>query len=156
MRKLLISAVLVLFGATGADAQDARTWIFDDSSDAVMLQFGTPDSDDLVIALSCEPQTKRMRIFEYAASKTLMPGRTIPLKLANGTVRVEYAGQCVASEMDGAANLEVSTPVDPKLFGMLKAGPTLTVDVAGNQLTIPLKGAAPQLAAFEKACLPRR
>ena len=48
-----------------------------------------------------------------------------------------------------------SAAVDPKLIALLKAGTTLTVDIAGKPTAIPLKDAAPHVADFEKACLRR-
>jgi hypothetical protein len=38
----------------------------------------------------------------------------------------------------------------------LKSAPSFILDVAGKQETIPLTGAAPHVAAFEKACLAKK
>jgi hypothetical protein len=84
-----------------------------------------------------------------------MPGRPARLKLGNGTAVLDYAGQTLANEMDGTVNIEVTVALDPKLIALLKAGPTLTVDIAGKPTAIPLKDAAPHVAEFEKACLRR-
>ncbi len=45
---------------------------------------------------------------------------------------------------------------NPRVFALLKAGPSLTIEVPGATETIPLAGAAPHVAAFERLCLGRR
>jgi len=156
MRRHLIVGLLAMAGFAPAAAQGARTWLFDDSSDVVTLQYGTPESDDVVIAMSCEANARTVRINEFVNSSSLTPGRTARLKLSSGPTSLEYNGQALANEMDGGVNLEVVTPADAKLFALLKAGPSLTIDVAGKQATVPLKAAAPHLPALEKACLTKR
>lgn len=156
MRKTLIGCSLAAVLAAPAGAQDARTWLFTFDSDTAVLQYGTPESDDAVLVIACDPGKKTMYITEFVGSNNLSPGRTAHLKLASGTGSVDYAGQAVANEMDGTVNIEVSTTADPKLIALLKTGTALTIDVAGNQRTIPLKGAAPHVAEFEKACLGKR
>jgi hypothetical protein len=153
---VLIVVLLAMAGLGPAAAQGPRTWLFDDSSDLVTLQYGTPESDDVVIAMSCEANTRTIRINEFASSSSLTPGRTAKLKLTNGSASLEYSGQALANEMDGGVNLEVVVPADAKLFALLKGGPSLTIDVAGTQGTVPMKAAAPYIPALEKACLSKR
>jgi hypothetical protein len=152
----LIAGALFLALAAGTQAQDARSWTFNFDSDAAVLQFGTPDSDDAVLVISCEPGKRSMRIAEYIGSDDLVPGRTAHLKLAGGTVTLDYAGQTVSNEMDGTVNIEVTIAPDPKLIALLKTGAALTLDIAGKQASIPLKDAAKPAAEFEKACFARR
>ena len=129
--------------------------MFNFDSDTAVLQYGTPESDDAVLVITCDPGKRSMRINEFIGSANLVPGRAAHLKLGNGTAVVDYAGQTVANEMDGTVNVEVSVAVDAKLIALLKTGPSLTVDIAGKQTAIPLKDAAPHVAEFEKACLRR-
>ena len=152
----LFVGALLLGLAAGVQAQDARTWMFNFDSDAAVLQYATPDSDDAVLVISCEPGKRSMRIAEYIGSDSLVPGRTAHLKLASGTVTLDYAGQTVSNEMDGTVNIEVTIAPDPKLIAMLKTGTALTLDVAGRQASIPLKDAVKPAAEFEKACFVRR
>jgi hypothetical protein len=154
MNRMAVIAVLALILAPAA-AQEARTWMFNFDSDTAVLLYGTPESDDAVLVIACEPGKKTMRINEFIGSANLVPGRSARLKLGNGTASLDYAGQTVANEMDGTVNVEVSAPVDPKLIALLKSGVMLTVDIAGKQTAIPLKDAAPHVAEFEKACLRR-
>lgn len=155
MRRIAVISSLALVLAAPAGAQEARTWMFNFDSDTAVLQYGTPESDDAVLVIACEPGKKSMRINEFIGSAGLVPGRTAHLKLSNGTAALDYAGQTVANEMDGTVNIEVSVAADPKLIALLKSGSSLTVDIAGKPTAIPLKDAAPHVAEFEKACLRR-
>jgi len=155
MKRTAVISSLALVLAAPAGTQEARTWMFNFDSDTAVLQYGTPDSDDAVLVIACEPGKKSMRINEFIGSAGLVPGRTAHLKLSNGTAVLDYAGQTVANEMDGTVNIEVSVAADPKLIALLKAGSSLTVDIAGKPTAIPLKDAAPHVAEFEKACLQR-
>jgi len=155
MNRTAVIGALVLALAAPAGAQEARSWMFNFDSDTAVLQYGTPESDDAVLVIACDPGKRSMRINEFIGSAGLVPGHAARLKLGNGTTVVDYAGQTIANEMDGTVNVEVSVAVDPKLIALLKTGASLTVDIAGKQTAIPLKDAAPHVAEFEKACLRR-
>jgi hypothetical protein len=155
MKRTAVISSLALVLALPVAAQEARTWMFNFDSDTAVLLYGTPDSDDAVLVITCEPANKSMHINEFIGSAGLVPGRTAHLKLSNGTAVLDYAGQTVANEMDGTVNIEVSVTPDPKLIALLKAGSALTIDIAGKPTAIPLKDAGPQVAEFEKACLRR-
>lgn len=151
-----ISCVLAALFAASAVAQDARTWIFDDNPEMPVLMFGAPDSDDLVLTLSCDPKQKRMMIVESVASKKMSPGGTASFKLTAGTASLDLTGDAVANESDGTVSIEVHGPPNPRLFALLKAGPSLVIEVPGAKETIPLAAAAPHVPGFEKLCFGRR
>ena len=155
MRRVWIACVAALLAAPAA-AQDPRTWVFDDNPEAPALGFGAPESDDILIAFSCEPDAKRMSIVESLASKKLNPGTSVTFKLTAGSASLDLTGDAIANETDGTVSIEVSSPPNPRVFALLKAGPSLTIEVPGAKETIPLAGAAPHVAAFEKLCFGRR
>jgi hypothetical protein len=150
------TALVVLALAAPASAQDPRTWIFDDNPEAPALEFGAPESDDIVMAFSCEPVAKRMSIVELVASKKLNPGASVTFKLSAGTASLDLTGDAIANETDGTVSIEVNGAPNPRVFALLKAGPSLVIEVPGARETIPLSGAAPHVAAFEKLCFGRR
>jgi len=152
----LVTIALVLAFAAPATAQEARVWNFDDNPEGPTLGFGAPDSDDVVIAFSCEPSARRMTIVEAVASTKLNPGNSVTMKLSAGSASLDLTGDAIASETDGTVNIEVSGPPNSRVFALLKAGPTLTIEVPGARETIPLAGAAPHVAAFERMCLGRK
>src|SRR5437879_10640070 len=84
MWRFWIVCVLAVL-ASPASAEQARTWILDDNPEAPSLGFGAPDSDDLVIAISCEPAAKRMTVVESIAAPKLNPGGIASFKLTAGT-----------------------------------------------------------------------
>ena len=155
MRRLA-TALLVLVLAGPAAAQDARTWTFDDNPEAPALEFGAPESDDAVIAFSCDPAAKRMSVVESVAAKKLNPGTSVSVKLSAGSASLELTGDAIANETDGTVSVEVNGAPNPRLFALLGAGPSLTIELPGAKEMIPLAAAAPHVAAFERLCLGQR
>ena len=154
LHRLIILTALAL--AAPAFAQDSRVWNFDDNPEAPALGFGAPDSDDILIGFSCEPSTKQMTIVESIASTKVNPGAGVPLKLSAGTTSLALNGNAIANETDGTVSIEVTGAVNPRVFALLKGGPSLTIEVPGATETIPLAGAMPHVAAFEKMCLGKK
>jgi hypothetical protein len=152
MHRYAIGGVLALVLAAPAAAQVARTWIFDDNPEMPVLMFGAPDSDDLLLTLSCDPNQKRMTIVESVVSKKMNPGGTATFKLTAGTASLDLTGDAVANESDGTVSIEVTGPPNPRVFALLKGGPSLTIEVPGAKETIPLAAAAPHVPNFEKLC----
>lgn len=150
----MVCVFAVLAGST--NAEPARTWIFDDNPEAPSLGFGQPDSDDLVIAISCEPGAKRMTIVESIVAPKLNPGGTATFKLSAGTQSLDLSGDATANESDGAVSIEVNGAPNPRVFALLKAGPSLTIEVAGAKETIPLAAAAANVPVLEKLCFGRK
>ena len=155
MRRFWIIWVLAVL-TSPASAEQARTWILDDNPEAPSLGFGAPDSDDLVIAISCEPIAKRMTVVESIAAPKLIPGGTASFKLSAGTQSLDLSGDATANESDGAVSIEVNGAPNPRLFALLKAGPSLTIEVAGTKETVPLTAAAPHVPTLEKLCLGKK
>jgi hypothetical protein len=157
MRRYAITCVLALLAAPAflgapAAAEATRTWIFDDNPELPVLMFGTPGSDEVLISFACDPQEKRLTIVESLASKKLNPGTTATFRLSAGSTNLDLTGDAVSSESDGTVSIEVSGPPNPRVFALLKGGPSLTIDVPGAKETIPLAAAAPHVANFEKLC----
>src|SRR4051812_1601731 len=155
MPRFWIVCVLAVL-ASPAPAEPARTWILDDNPEAPSLGFGAPDSDDLVIAISCEPGAKRMTVVESIAAPKLNPGGTASFRLTAGTQSLDLSGDATANESDGAVSIEVNGAPNPRLFALLRAGPALTIEVAGAKETVPLTAAAPHVPVLEKLCLGKK
>ena len=155
MHRCAIGCVLALLAAPAA-AQEQRTWIFDDNPEMPVLMYGAPGSDTVLISLSCDPQQKRMTIVESVTSKKMSPGGSASFKLTAGSTNLDLTGDAVASESDGTVSIEVNGPPNPRVFALLKGGPSLTIEVPGAKETIPLTAAAPHVPGFEKLCLARK
>src|SRR4029079_1143974 len=104
LHRFIILAALAL--AAPAFAQDSRVWNFDDNPEAPALGFGAPDSDETVIAFSCEPNAKEMTIVGSAAATKRNPGACVLLKLSAGSTSLALTGNAIASETDGTVNVE--------------------------------------------------
>ena len=156
MHRFWTSFSVALALAVPASAQDQRVWNFDDNPEAPALEFGAPESDDMLIVFSCEPSVKRMSIVESVASTKLNPGTSVTFKLTAGSASLDLTGDAIANETDGAVSIEVNGAPNPRVFALLKSGPSLTIEVPGAKETIPLAGAAPHISAFEKLCFGRR
>src|SRR6185369_4595846 len=122
--------------ALPARAEPARTWIFDDNPEAPSLDYGAPDSDDVLIAFACDPSAKRMTIVESVTTKKLNPGGSATFRLTAGTQSLDLTGDAIANESDGTVSIEVNGPPNPRVFALLKSGPTLTIEVAGAKETV--------------------
>jgi hypothetical protein len=156
MRRLsLVCAVAFCLGLA-ARAEPARVWNFDDNPEGPSLGYGLPASDDVLIVFSCDPDARRMTIVESIEAKNLNPGGTATFRLTVGTQSLDLTGDAIANESDGTVSIEVKGAPNPRLFALLKGGPTLTIEVGGTKDTVPLAGAAPHIAAFEKLCLGRK
>jgi hypothetical protein len=156
MLRFSLACVLAVCLALPALAEPARVWNFDDNPEAPSLGYGLPETDDMLIAFSCEPDAKRMTIVESVEAKKLNPGGSATFRLTAGGQSLELTGDAVANESDGTVSIEVNGAPNPRLFALLKAGPALTIEVSGTKETVPLAGAAPHIATFEKLCLGRK
>jgi hypothetical protein len=121
-----------------------------------VLMFGAPDSDNLLLTISCDPKQKRMTIIESVASKKMNPGGTASFKLTAGTASLDLTGDAVMNERDGGVSIEVNGAPNPRVFALLKGGPSLVIEVPGAKETIPLNGATPHVPGFEKLCFGRK
>jgi hypothetical protein len=156
MRRLSLLCTLAFCLAMPARAEPARAWNFDDNPEAPSLGYGLPESDDVLIAFSCDPDAKRMTIVESVEAKKLNPGGSATFRLTAGSQSLDLTGDAIANESDGTVSIEVHGAPNPRLFALLKAGPSLTIEVAGTKETVPLAGVAQHIAAFEKLCFGRK
>jgi hypothetical protein len=150
-----LGCLIALLVVTSTNAE-GRQWIFDDNPEAPTLSYGAPDSDDILISFSCEPAVQSMTVVEAVGAAKLEPGRPTTFRLSAGAATLELTGDAIANEIDGAVNIEVVGPPSPRLFALLKAGPSLAIEVIGEKETIPLKDAAAHVGVLEKLCFGRR
>ena len=68
MHRFAIGCVLALV-ATPLAAEQAREWVFDDNPEMPILQYGAPESDDILFAVTCEPKAKKMTVVESRSDR---------------------------------------------------------------------------------------
>jgi len=159
MHRFALGCTLAVLYAATATAQAPppvqRAWLFDDNPERAVLLYGAPESDDVLISFACDPKEKRMTIVESVTSKKMAPGGAASFKLTAGTASLDLKGDAIANESNGEVSIEVNSAPNPRVFALLKAGPSLTIEVPGAKETIPLAGATQHVAGFERLCTGR-
>ena len=154
MLRMLIATLLTMTAATStASGQDGHVWGFVTTPQDARLFFGVPDSHEITLSLICEPKRSRLQIITTVLPPKAVAGRAMNVRLSNGASTLEYSGK-VARERDGLY-LAATSP-NSGVFGLLRTGSLLAIEVAGTRQNVPLKGAAGPLARMEKACLGKR
>ena len=96
-------------------------WIFDDDPEAPSLGYGCAESDDGVVAFSCQPMARRMTIVEAIGPKKLNPGGAATFRLTAES-GLDLTGDAIANESDGTVSIEVNGGPNPR-FSLCSAGP---------------------------------
>lgn len=110
----LIAALLL---ATPVAAQDERRWTFTESEEGVHLQYGTPDSDDVLATFSCQKGTDQAELYLAFEHRIATESPTadgdwldangnkapwpVSLTLSGATVKTEAS----ADEMNGGSTI---------------------------------------------------
>lgn len=130
-----------------------RVWTFARPNGIPTLTFGVLNGEN-AISFSCQPENNLMRVVTHIGSRGVKPGDGTPIRLSNGNVRIEFSGTAFAA---GAANdsvdLSGATKIDPKFFGLFRAGDTVLLDIPGRKRGLPTRNSAQSADAFEKSCV---
>jgi hypothetical protein len=145
--------MLVLLAAAGGPlSAEGRSWIADSDADAVWLIYGTPESDDILLSLTCERTAKTLTVW-FATEPVAKDPKSLPMELVSDGGRAQIVGNGSRSEMDDAFALEAKTALTPEWEKLLTGGKTLSVQVEGGKQAIPLDDTAQQgVAEIVKAC----
>ena len=160
MRTALATALmlaLVVLVMAPAQALDKHSWGFikTGASDARLI-YGIPESDIVTLIFACDSGAGRIEIVTTVLPPKPRKGQPLRTTLRNGTVTAVYDGKVGYSSSSEEYHFEVSVAADPKVVGILKSGPSLTIGIPGRQERVPLKGVARPLARFEAACFRKR
>jgi hypothetical protein len=162
---LAIASVLlaVCLAAPGATAQAPKktgskasaaaakpAWRFVRRVSGPALEYGT-GSEQIQLALSCQPDTGLLRIVAQIGSRGLRPGDGAAIRLANGKSRFEIAGTAFSTEFRKEVDIGGATRFDSALLLLFK-GDTLVLEVPGRKRSLPISNAGPSTEAFRKAC----
>lgn len=114
------------------DAMPGMAWsLHHEESEGAKLAFGQPDSDNVLIMLTCRPRSGQVLLTAHA------PADARPeLELASRGSRARYPGEIGPSLGEGAV-VEAKAPVtDPVLASFARSG-DLAVTVAGRRTAVP-------------------
>jgi hypothetical protein len=158
----LMLALVVLMGLVAlvmapAQALDKHAWGFikTGASDARLI-YGISESDVVTLIFACDSGSGRIEIVTTVLPPKPRKGRPLRTTLRNGAVTAVYDGKIGYSSSSEEYHFEASVAADPKVVGILKSGPSLTIGTPGRQERVPLKGVARPLARFEAACFRKR
>ena len=151
--KAVVLATLLAVSSGGiADAQDRRQWIGAANPDSVVLLYGTPNTDDVVINFTCNRAKKSVK-FSYASEPAgARNGMRIDVELSSEGGKMVLNATGRRMDMDDAFVLEATTRVDAALRRLLTEGRTLSIRVQKNVQAFPLAGVGKQAAELMAAC----
>jgi hypothetical protein len=134
------SALAVLLCAVTATSLSAegRSWIANSDADATWLIYGTPESDDILLSLTCERGPKTFIVWFSTQPASEQNPKTLPIELVSAGGRVQLTGNGSRSEMDDLFSLEAKTALTPDVEKLLAGGKTLSVHVDGAKTDIPI------------------
>ena len=135
-----LSATLV--GSIAANASDGRRWIADKDSQTAQLIYGTPESDDMLLSLTCEKKTKTLWVFFAPSPAPEKPAAKMPITLSSEAGQAELTATGTRSEMDDSYSLEAKTTMTPDIAKVLAGAKTISVSADKRKTDVPLDDVA--------------
>jgi hypothetical protein len=129
-RHAVLTAALALAALQPA-AADERSWTLLIEDDGAYLNYGTPESDDTLIAFSCKPKRGTWDVTAFMESKGVKPGGPAKLTLSAGARSATLNGKGQSDEMNGIVDVVVKGKLDPAALAVLTEPMPLTVTVPG-------------------------
>lgn len=152
---LACHAIAVLLWAATATAVSAegRSWIANSDADATWLIYGTPESDDILLSLTCERSAKTLTVWFAVQPARDRDPKTLPMELVSAGGRAQLTGNGSRSELDDLFSLEAKTSLTPEMEKLLTGGKMLSVTVEGGAHEIPIDETAQKgIADIVKGC----
>jgi hypothetical protein len=99
--------------------------------EGVKLAFGQPQSDNVLIMMSCEPKSGQVLVWANA------PGKTRPvLELSSGRTKARYMGAIGPAIGEGTVIEAQARAADP-VFSSFASSGELAVTIDGHRTTVP-------------------
>jgi hypothetical protein len=150
-RKALLAAALAVAATLPAAAAE-RSWTFNADEEGAYLNFGMPESDDTLIAMSCEPKRGTWELIAYIDAKGVKPGKPAKLTLSAGGRSATLAGKGQSDEMNGITDVLVEGKIDQAALAVLAEKGPLVVTVPGSREEIDPTTMEDKGAKFAAAC----
>lgn len=144
---LTLSCLLAGCAHQEPDAMPGMAWsLHHAEGEGDKLAFGQPQSDNVLLMLTCQPRSGDVRLSLSAA-----PEAKPVIDLASRGVRGRFAGE-TAPSVGGAALIEARTsPANPALTRFARTG-ELTVMENGRRTTLPAGEAKGDIGRFFERC----
>ena len=151
---LAAGLTLILLFALSA-AAEGRRWIADSGDDVATLIYGTPESDDMVLSLTCERASKTLTIWFAPQPVPVKAPDSLPLTLSSEAGRLQLTAAGSHSDLDDSYSLQAQTPLTPELEKLLVGARKLSVKVESRTTDmaiddVALKGAEELVEACRK------
>ena len=124
---LVLLAAAALSGCATSDAgRDARGWFFNAEGGETKLAYGTPQSDDTPLMLSCSGATGRVTLSQTARK----PGDGVTL--ASGGRRTTFYGEAEADPLGGGTTVTAEAAVTAPVLSAFRDSGRLSIEENGR------------------------
>jgi hypothetical protein len=131
-RRTVLLASLFLSGLAGTlSAADRRSWVADGDDGASWIIYGTPESDDVLLSLTCDKAAKTLTVWFATEPVAVKNPKTLPLEISSEGGHVSLTGNGNRSEMDDAYSLEATAPMTPEFEKLLTGARKISVKAEG-------------------------
>jgi hypothetical protein len=133
---------------------EGRQWIALTDKDMVSLIYGTPETDDVLLNLSCTATTKTVTVwFAVEPSGTVKDPATMPMAFSSEGGDIKLTGNGKRLEMDDSYALEATTELTPEWEKLLSEAKTLSIAADDGTEDLAIDAAARKgLDAIVAAC----
>jgi hypothetical protein len=140
----------------GVDADDdgtaARVWRLTKDTSGPLLSFGPRKGDESIIAFSCTPGSKQIRVVAFTASRETKRGDAARLRLTNGRQRLEIAATAFADTVQKRIDIGGVTRDTPAFLDVFRSGETVILETPGRKVGISLKTLGKKADQFAATC----
>jgi hypothetical protein len=134
------------------DGTDSRVWRLAKDASGPILSFGPRKGDDSIIAFSCAPGSKQIRVVAYTASRDTKRGDAARLRLTNTRQRLEIAATAFADVKAKRIDIGGVTRDVQGFLDVFRAGESLILETPGRKLGISLKTLGKKAQQFAATC----
>lgn len=148
-----VALVAPLSGAAATEPEPGFAWMVSEYEGNASLVYGSTETgEDFLFFLSCNNKQEEAEITVYQDIEGAKVGQPVTIEIGVGSAKVALKGETATDEMSGFVfGVVKKFAVKPVVAVLGGAGPTL-VKMGKNELTLPDKGRADELAKFAKAC----
>jgi hypothetical protein len=140
----------------GVDADDdgtaSRVWRLTKDASGPQLSFGPRKGDDMIVAFSCGPGSKQIRVVAYTASRDTRRGDAARLRLTNGRQRLEIAATAFADAKQKRIDIGGISRDLPGFLEVFRSGEAVILETPGRKVGISLKTLGKKAEQFAATC----
>ena len=144
---VLLACATLAACATAYDAgSDQQQWFYSTDTGETKLVYGTPQSDDVALMLSCRPGSGRVTVSQGG----LEPGRGIVLASSRGSVTLQGASE--PDQLNSGVYVEAETPTTTAVLQDFRRSGRIIVGGEGGRVLYATPAERAQIEQFFAAC----